>query len=136
LAAAAIFAGASAFAAPVSASFLAEFDLPDTSTGVRVFEVFAQPTLNAPNLDASNEIASPEYWSGHATVDLDASGLITLSGDGGDESADDYDLLIFVISNILVSADAFITGVATLVTSSCRLPAAPRLRTSASRQTA
>ncbi|PWR00896.1 hypothetical protein DKT77_20460 [Meridianimarinicoccus roseus] len=81
---------------------------------MRVFEVLAQPTLNAPNLDASNEIASPEYWSGHATVDLDGSGLITVSGNGGNESADDYNLLIFVISNILVSADAFITGVLTL----------------------
>ena len=99
-------------AAPISADFRTEFDLPDDSfsLGSRVFEALSEPVAGAPDLDASDEIANPSRWRSFATTDLDASGLITLTGDVANVGGD-YDLLAFTISDIVFDAGESIIGV-------------------------
>lgn len=99
-------------AAFVSADFRSEFDLPDIiGPGPRVFEALSEPVAGAPDLSSVNEISNPNGWGGSATTDLDAAGLITLTGDQEGGGFANYDVAVFQISNIVFSAGETITGV-------------------------
>ncbi|MEM8754665.1 MAG: VPLPA-CTERM sorting domain-containing protein, partial [Pseudomonadota bacterium] len=98
-------------AAPVTADFRAEIDLPDIpSSGPRVFEALGEAVSGGPDLDLSNEVSNPNGFSGHVEMDLDASGLVTLTGRQPSGFAD-YDLGIFTISNIAFDAGESVTGI-------------------------
>ncbi|SET27295.1 hypothetical protein [Oceanicella actignis] len=103
---------AEAHAAPISANFRAELSLPEAiGPDARVFEALAEPVAGAPDLDATNEIANPERYGGFATVDLDSSGLITLTGDQSEAGFADDQLAVFTISDIVFDAGETILGV-------------------------
>ncbi len=96
----------------VSADFRSEFDLPEgTGFGPQVFENLSEAIAGAPDLSSADEIANPSVWGGSATTDLDASGLITLTGDHESVSFADFDLAVFQISNIVFDAGESIVGV-------------------------
>lgn len=88
-------------AAIVSADFEAEFDVPSISFGPRIFRSLGEDVSGAPDLSVADEFENLSGWSGYATTDLTVDGLITLSGDGGAEGLDDYDLFTVTISNIV-----------------------------------
>ena len=116
----AVVAGAMAFApglasaAFVSADFQVDLDLPDISSGARVLQSLGQSVAGAPDVSAADEIANPSFWGGAASIDLDAAGLLTLTGDHEGSTFADYDLAIFSISNIVFDAGETITGVSIL----------------------
>lgn len=115
LAAAALTLAFPSHAAIISADFRSELDLPDSgsSSGPRVFEDLGEPVAGAPDLDDSDEIANPSGWGGFVTTDLDAAGLVTLTGVQPSGFAD-YDLATFQISNIVFDAGESIAGVSLL----------------------
>lgn len=104
----------SVFAAPVQADFRAELSIPDVRDGTRVFERLSDPVSNAPNLNLSDEVANPAFLAGFATIDLNSSGVVTLTGDQSEAGFADYDLAVFTISNIVFDAGETITGVTEL----------------------
>lgn len=97
----------------ISADFRSEFGLPDAgiSDGPRVFESISEPVAGAPDLDLVDQIANPSGWFGFATTDLDADGLITLTGDLSEVGGGSYDLAVFEIANIVFGAGESIIGV-------------------------
>ena len=97
----------------ISADFRSEFDLPDNpfTDGPRVFESIGEPVAGAPDLDSVDEIANPSNFSGFATTDLDADGLITLTGDQSEQGFANFDLAVFEIANIVFGAGESIIGV-------------------------
>ena len=96
----------------ISADFRSEFDLPDAVfSGGRVFESIGEPVAGAPDLDLADQIANPAGWVGFATTDLDADGLITLTGDLSESGGGNYDLAVFEITNIVFGAGESIIGV-------------------------
>lgn len=106
--------GASAYAALVQADFSAELSAPDFIGGTRVFERLSDPVSNLPNLDLSDEGASTLNFLGFATIDLDSSGVVTLTGDQSEAGFAGYDLAVFTISNIVFDGGEMITGVTEL----------------------
>jgi hypothetical protein len=61
-------------------------------------------------IDESDEISNPGGYSGHADIDLSASGLLTLTS-REPNGFGDYQLAVFSLSNILFDGVASITGV-------------------------
>lgn len=103
-----------AAAAPVTGDFREELSLPVCcGPGTRVLENLGEAIVGAPDLTDANQIANPSNWSGHADVDLSATGLITLTGREPLGFAN-YELAVFKISNLLFDAGEMIVGVTTL----------------------
>lgn len=99
----------------VSADFQVSLDLPDAgSSGPRVLENLGEPIAGSPDVSAADEIANPSGWGGAASIDLDGTGLLTLTGDQEGFGFADYDLVVFTISSIVFDAGESITGVTTL----------------------
>lgn len=112
----AILAAAAAHAAPISADFKQSLDIAeDLSGGARVFEALGDAVSNVPNLDAGDEIANPSPFGGLATVDLDMTGKITLTGDQEGLGFADYRIAVFEITNIVFDMGETITGVTALM---------------------
>lgn len=111
-----LFAGTAA-AAPITADFHGSFDLPEIGVGPRVIENLGEAVDGAPDADLSHEISNPSSWDGALSIDLDASGLITLTGI---EEENVFDLVEITISNIVFDAAQAITGIVELTNNAVR----------------
>jgi hypothetical protein len=100
-------------AAPISADFREELSLPSFRPEARVLGAQAEPVAGTPDLDLTDEISNPEPYEGFVVVDLDATGLITLTNDTS-EGSRNYELIVFTISNIAFDAGEVIGDVTTL----------------------
>ncbi len=108
-----MLAATSASAAIISADFQETLDLPDVSSGPRIFVNLGAALSGGPELGIGNETQNPSGWAGFLDVDLTSGGLITLSRDLI-EGAGDYDFALVTISNMLLGAGETITGITTL----------------------
>lgn len=77
---------------------------------VREFEVLGAAIGAGAELTAADEIANPGSYSGHADMDLSASGLLTLTGREPAGFAD-YQLAVFTLSNIMFDDASTLLGV-------------------------
>ncbi|MCC2615407.1 PEP-CTERM sorting domain-containing protein [Aestuariibacter halophilus] len=94
-----------------TADFNEQLSLPTlVGPDVREFEVLGAAVGAGNELTDANEIANPGGYSGHANMDLDQSGLLTLTGQEPAGFAD-YQLAVFTLTNILFDTSTVIAGV-------------------------
>lgn len=107
--AATLVCGTAAFAVPISADFRVSLNLPDLSGQPRVLESLDEAVTGSVDLSDADEISNPSGWSGHVDVDLDTSGIVTVTGRTPDGFGD-YDQAIIDIANIQFDGSETITG--------------------------
>jgi len=86
----------------------------DGSPPVRLLENLGESVSGAPDLSAADEISNPAGFGGLATIDLNTTGIVTLTGDQEGFGFADYANAEFTISSIVLDAGEFITGVTLL----------------------
>lgn len=108
---AAVLLASSVQAAPITGDFREELSLPFCcGAGTKVLQRLGEAVAGAPDLTIADQIANPRGFSGHADMDLDATGLLTLTGHEPSGFAD-YQLAVFTINNLVFNAGESIIGV-------------------------